>query len=99
MRQLLARQSQPRVAVPIRRYHRSFRALHIAVQSAAPLCERVVRRLSFACVVVEPGACLTPKHLAVAQPEQDSRRMVATAERAFERCRDVDRDIYSDLLA
>src|SRR5206468_9826210 len=67
------------ISVPVRWNIRALGAFEFAVQGAAPLSERVVRRLRFAFVFIKTGATLPSKHLSVAQPEKDGRNVIAAA--------------------
>src|SRR5437868_3389294 len=84
--------------MPVRRNDRPFRAFRIAVQSAPPLDERLVRRLRFAFVFVKTAACFTTEHSTIAQPMQDGGSVIATAVGFFQRPGDVNSDVHADLV-
>src|SRR5439155_5940820 len=76
----------------------SFSSLRLTVQPAPPLYQRVVRRLRLASVFVKTCACFAPKHLLVAQPEQDSWNVIPLSISFLECVADVDGDIDADFI-
>src|SRR5947208_2745646 len=84
--------------MPVRWNVWSFSSFRLAMQSAPPLHQQVVRRLCFTFVLVKTCSCFAAQHLLVAQPEQDSRDMITLPVGFLECVADINRDVYADFV-
>src|SRR6266700_1227429 len=98
MSQFVFAEPQSRIAMPVRRNDWPFSAFWVAMQSTPPLRERIVRRLRLAFVFIKTSACFAPEHLAVAQPKQDGRNVIALPVGFLECVANIDGDIDADFI-
>src|SRR5205823_13146751 len=84
--------------MPICRNVRSLSPFGLAVQRAPPLYERVVRRLSFGLVFVKTTPRFSVKHLIFAQPEQDSRNVIAPSVGFLKGIANINSDIDDNFI-
>src|SRR5206468_12445619 len=84
--------------MPICRNVRSLSSFGLAVQRAPPLYERVVRRLCFGLVFVKTTPRFSAKHLTFAQPEQDSRNVIAPSVGFLKSIANINSDIDANFI-
>ena len=97
-REIFFAHPQPRIVIQTRRNIRALGTFRLAVQSASPLCERLVSALRFTLVFVKAGVRFAAQHLTITQPEQNRGNMVALPIGFLKGIADIDANIDADFV-